>query len=62
MPVLKFEQSGAVQAMQDDVAVTDLDLSNALIAQSAIYMGCESILTFDRKAARNPAFAWVQAP
>lgn len=62
MPVLKFGQRDVVQAMLNDVAVTDLDLPDALIAQSAIYQGCESVLTFDRKAARNPAFALVQTP
>lgn len=56
MPVLKFEQREAVQAMLDDVATTNLDLPDALIAQSAVRMGCEGVLTFDQKAARGPAF------
>lgn len=56
MPVLKFEQREAVQAMLDDVATTNLDLPDALIARSAVRMGCEGILTLDQKAARGPAF------
>jgi len=56
MPVLQFEQRGTIQAMLDDVATTSVDLPDALIAQSALQMGCEGVLTFDQKAARGPAF------
>jgi predicted nucleic-acid-binding protein len=56
MPVLRFEQREAVQAMLDVAATTNLELPDALIAQSAVQMGCDGILTFDQKAARGPAF------
>ena len=56
MPVLQFEQREVVQAMLATVAASNLDLPDALIAQSALKMGCESVLTFDQKAARTDGF------
>jgi predicted nucleic-acid-binding protein len=56
MPVLQFEQREAVQAMLAVAGDTNLDLPDALIAQSALHMGCDSVLTFDQKAARSPGF------
>ena len=56
MPILQFEQREVVQAMLATVAASNLDLPDALIAQSALKMGCESVLTFDQKAARTDSF------
>jgi len=56
MPVLQFEQREAVQSMLAIVPDVPLDLPDALIAQSALYMGCNTVLTFDQKAARGPGF------
>ena len=56
VPVLQFEQREAVQSMLAIVADAPLDLPDALIAQSALYQGCDSVLTFDQKAARGPGF------
>ena len=56
MPVLQFEQREAVQSVLAIVADALLDLPDALIAQSALYQGCYSVLTFDQKAARGPGF------
>ena len=56
MPILQFEQREVVQAMLATVAASNLDLPDALIAQSALKMGCESVLTFDQKAARTDGF------
>ena len=56
MPVLQFEQREAVQSVLAIVADALLDLPDALIAQSALYKGRDSVLTFDQKAARDPGF------
>lgn len=61
MPVLQFEQREAVQAMLASVMASNIDLPDALIAQSALKMGCESVLTFDQKAARSDAFELLVA-
>ena len=60
MPVLQFEQREAVQSMLDIVADALLDLPDALIAQSALYTGCDSVLTVDQKAARAPGFELLE--
>jgi predicted nucleic-acid-binding protein len=60
MPVLQFEQREAVQAMLAVAADTNLDLPDALIAQSALHLGCDNVLTFDQKAARGPGFELLQ--
>lgn len=60
MPVLQFEQREAVQAMLAVVADTNLDLPDALIAQSALHMGCDSVLTFDQKAGRGAGSELLQ--
>jgi antitoxin PrlF len=60
MPILQFEQREAVQAMLASATDTNLDLPDALIAQSALHMGCDSVLTFDQKACRGPGFELLQ--
>lgn len=60
MPVLQFEQREAVQSMLAIAADTLLDLPDALIAQSALYTGCDSVLTFDQNAARGPGFELLE--
>ena len=60
MPVLQFEQREAVQSMLDIVADALLDLPDALIAQSALNTGCDSVLTFDQKAARGSGFELLE--
>ena len=61
MPVLQFEQREAVLAMLRAAKETNLDLPAALIAHSALHMGCESVLTFDQKAARGAGFELLQS-
>jgi predicted nucleic-acid-binding protein len=57
MPILQFEQREAVQAMLAMVMTNNMDLPDALIAQSARNWGCDGILTFDKEAAaRSDAF------
>ena len=61
MPVLQFEQREAVLAMLRAAKETNLDLPDALIAYSALHMGCESVLTFGQKAARGAGFELLQS-
>ena len=56
MPVLEFEQREAVNAMLSVASSNSIDLPDALIVQSALYSGCESVLTFDQKASRRDGF------
>lgn len=56
LPVLEFEQREAVQAMLQAARTDSLDLPDLLIAKSALRNGCECVVTFDKKAARNDAF------
>jgi predicted nucleic-acid-binding protein len=59
MPVLEFEQREAVQAMLQTARNASLDLPDLLIANSALWSGCECVITFDKKAARSEAFEWL---
>ena len=54
--MLEFEQREAVNAMLSLAASKKIDLPDVLIAQSALHSGCESVLTFDQKAARCDGF------
>lgn len=60
VPGLQFEQREAVQGML--AAVTDGrgDLPGALIAQTALRAGCDHVLTFDKKAARDAGFRLLE--
>ena len=42
------------------VADANLDLPDALIGQSALNTGCDSVLTVDQKAARAPGFELLE--
>ncbi|MDA3918819.1 MAG: type II toxin-antitoxin system VapC family toxin [Deltaproteobacteria bacterium] len=56
MPVLKFDQHSAVQQLVYSAQGNKYDLSDLLIAQSAKINGCESVLTFDKKASQFKLF------
>ena len=56
LPVFEFEQREAVQAMLQTAGNDPLDLPDLLIAKSALWNGCECVVTFDKKAARSDAF------
>ncbi len=56
MPILKFEhQSGLQQCLQASQGAS-FDLSDVLIAHAAQELGCETVITFDRKAAMYSLF------
>jgi predicted nucleic-acid-binding protein len=60
LPVLKFEAQAAVQSFIHSAGNSRVGLSDLLIAQSAKYSGCESVLTFDRTAARYALFELIR--
>jgi predicted nucleic-acid-binding protein len=51
MPMLKFEQTSAIQGLIGSARDTKLGLADLLIAHSAKASLCQQIFTFDKKAA-----------
>jgi len=60
MPILKFGQHSAVQQLVYSAQGNKYDLSDLLIAQSAKINGCESVLTFVKKASKFKLFELIK--
>ena len=56
MPILKFEHLSTLQQFTKNAPTTKYDLSDILIAYSAAEQGCESTITFDKKASKFKLF------
>ena len=56
MPILKFEQQSALQQFIHAAPKNSYDLSDLIIAHSAKEQGCETVMTFDRKASKYTLF------
>ena len=56
MPILKFEQQSALQHFIYSAPNNSYDLSDLIIAHSAKEQGCETVMTFDRKASKYNLF------
>jgi predicted nucleic-acid-binding protein len=56
MPILKFEHQSVLQEFTHSARGNRYDLSDLLIAHSAKTQGCESIITFDKKASKFNLF------
>ena len=56
MPVLGFESETVVQRFIESATGTHFDLSDLLIAHSAQSSDCQSVFTFDKKAAKFKLF------
>ncbi len=56
MPVFEFDRQPAVRAFLLAARRSDGDLSDLLIAHVAADAGCDTLLTFDRRAARHELF------
>ena len=56
MPILKFEHQSALQKFTSSGQGSKYDLSDLLIAHSAKKQGCESVITFDKKASKFELF------
>ena len=60
MPILNFEHQSALQQFSISGRGSKYDLSDLLIAHSAREQGCESVITFDKKASKFDLFELVQ--
>lgn len=60
MPVFEFEALAAVQGMVISAKMSSTDLTDILIGQSARVSGCDSVLTFDKKASRIDMFELIE--
>ncbi len=58
MPILNFEHLSALQQFSN--RGNKYDLSDLLIAYSAKEQGCETVITFDKKASKNQLFELVK--
>ena len=56
MPILKFEHQSALQKFAQTAPKNRYDLSDLIIAHSAREQGCETVITFDRKASKYSLF------
>jgi len=59
MPVLKFEHQSSLQQFTNSAKGNNYDLSDLIIAYSAKDQGCQSVITFDRKASKHPIFELI---
>lgn len=60
MPILKFQQPSAMQLFIRSAQGNKFDLSDLLIASCAKDQGCETVLTFDKKASKSNLFEIAQ--
>ena len=56
LSVLEFQDQPAIRDFVINAQGNNFDLSVLLIGQVGLYSGCETTLTFDRKAAKPPQF------
>ena len=60
LSILKFEHRSALQKFAYTAPKNSYDLSDLIIAHSAKEQGCETIMTFDRKASKYNLFELVK--
>ena len=60
MPIFEFESDRVMEQLLSSGRKIKLDLSDLLIAYSAENSGCDTVLTFDRKASRLSLFQLVK--
>ena len=56
MPILQFETPAVLQGFMTTARETTVELPDLLIAHSARRSGCESVVTFDKRAAKSEFF------
>ena len=56
LPILKFEAQAALKRFLIEAPAKNADLADILIACSAKQSGCETVLSFDKKAAKSGVF------
>ena len=59
MPILKFERLTTLQQFTTNAPAAKYDLSDLLIVYSAAQQGCETTITFDKKASKFKLFELV---
>lgn len=59
MPILNFENQSTLQEFIAAAQGNKYDLSDLLIAHSARTQGCETVITFDKKASKSNLFELV---
>ncbi|TAL46001.1 MAG: type II toxin-antitoxin system VapC family toxin [Methylovulum sp.] len=62
MPILLFESQPVLHAFIGPATGNNYDLADLLIAHSASGLHCESVLTFDKKAAKFDGFELIGYP
>ncbi len=60
MSILKFEHQSALQEFISSGYRSNCDLSDLLIACSAKEQGCDTVITFDKKASKSNLFELLQ--
>jgi len=56
MPILEFDAQTVIRSFISSARENKADLSDLLIAHYAKYSGCDSVITFDKRAAKNELF------
>lgn len=56
MPILEFEAQSAIRSFISSARENKTDLSDLLIAHYAKYSGCDSVITFDKRASKLGLF------
>ena len=56
MPILEFEFDSVIERFHSSASKCKIDLADLLIAHAAGHAGCETMLTFDKHAARFSFF------
>jgi predicted nucleic-acid-binding protein len=59
MSALGFQDQSVIRAFVAAAHGNTFDLSDMLIGQVAVGAGCETTLTFDKKAAKSPHFKYM---
>ena len=60
MPIIRFEDTDAVQKFTTEGKNTTVDLEDIFIGLTAREAGCESTITFDKKAAKSDLFELLE--
>lgn len=60
MPILEFEAQSAIRSFISSARENKTDLSDLLIAHCAKYSGCDSVITFDKRASKLGLFELVK--
>jgi predicted nucleic-acid-binding protein len=60
MAIIRFENQSALQQFTSSAQGNRYDLSDLLIAHSSKLQGCETVLTFDKKASKSNLFELIE--